>query len=294
MADSAHGDYGATVAKWRLSRRLIEMRKKTGLSTPDVDARLHWERGRLQRIQSNRWSLPDVSTVRDLLRFYNVSDKEQEEAIDLALHARARLWWREYVGDSRDKNRVFENEFPGFENDAHRITIYLPLVIPGLLQTPAYMEALLQAGMKSPAWRKRAIEARLRRQQILDRTDGTAPRLTAVITEASLMYHVGSNADRREQLAHLAAMSQRPNVDLRLIRFEDGPQPGMCGPINFFDFPDDEDPSIVFMETDTAVREVTSPEEARAYIDALARVRSGSLAPAATTAYLEELADTLK
>ena len=294
MADSAHGDYGATVAKWRLSRRLIEMRKKTGLSTPDVDARLHWERGRLQRIQSNRWSLPDVSTVRDLLRFYNVSDKEQEEAIDLALHARARLWWREYVGDSRDKNRVFENEFPGFENDAHRITIYLPLVIPGLLQTPAYMEALLQAGMKSPAWRKRAIEARLRRQQILDRTDGTAPRLTAVITEASLMYHVGSNADRREQLAHLAAMSRRPNVDLRLIRFEDGPQPGMCGPINFFDFPDDEDPSIVFMETDTAVREVTSPEEARAYIDALGRVRSGSLAPAATTAYLEELADTLK
>jgi Domain of unknown function (DUF5753)/Helix-turn-helix domain len=294
VADSAHGEYGATVAKWRLSRRLIAMRQRTGLSTPQVDAKLHWERGRLQRIQSNRWSLPDISTVRDLLRFYNASDKEQEEAIDLALHARTRLWWREYLGDSKDKNRVFENEFPGFENDAHRITIYLPLVIPGLLQTPAYMQALLQAGMKPPAWRKRAMEARLRRQQILERTDGTAPRLTAVITEASLMYHVGSKADRRNQIDHMASMSQRPNVDLRLIRFEDGPQPGMCGPINIFDFPDDEDPSIVFMETDTSIREVTGSEEARAYIDALARVRSGSLAPAATTVYLERLADTLK
>lgn len=294
MADSAHGEYGATVAKWRLSRRLTAMRKRTDLSTPQVDAKLHWERGRLQRIQSNRWTLPDVSTVRDLLRFYNATDKEQQEAIDLTLHARARLWWREYVGDGKDKNRVFENEFPGFENDAHRITSYLPLVIPGLLQTPAYMEALLQAGMKPPSWRKRAMEARLRRQQILERTDGTAPRLTAVITEASLMYHVGSKADRHDQIAHLITMSQRPNVDLRLIRFEDGPQPGMCGPINVFDFPDDEDPSIVFMETDTAVREVTSAEEARAYIDALARVRSGSLASAATTAYLEKLADTLK
>jgi hypothetical protein len=108
------------------------------------------------------------------------------------------------------------------------------------------------------------------------------------------MYRVGSQADRRNQIVHLVEMSHRPNVDLRLIRFEDGPQPGMCGPINIFDFPDDEDPSIVFMETDTEVREVTSPEEARAYIDALARVRSGSLAPAATTAYLEKLAGTLE
>jgi Domain of unknown function (DUF5753)/Helix-turn-helix domain len=294
VVDSARGEYGATVAKWRLSRRLIAMRQRTGLSTPQVDAKLHWERGRLQRIQSNRWSLPDVSAVRDLLRFYNASDKEQEEAIDLALHARARLWWREYVGDSKDKNRVFENEFPGFENDAARISVYLPLVIPGLLQTPAYIEALLAAGVKPPAWRKRAMEARLRRQQILERTDGTAPRLIAVITEASLLYHVGSQSDRRSQITHLAAMSRRPNVELRLLRFADGPHPGMCGPINIFDFPDDEDPRIVFLETDTAIQEVTRSDDARDYITTFTCVRDAALNPARTTTCLEELAETLE
>ena len=294
MADSAHGEYGATVAKWRLSRRLIAMRQRSGLSTPQVDAKLHWERGRLQRIQSNRWSLPDVSTIRDLLRFYKASDKEQEEAIGLALHARARLWWREYAGGSTDKNRVFENEFPGFENDAARISVYLPLLIPGLLQTPGYVEALLNAGVKPPTWRKRATEARLRRQQILERTDGTAPRLIAVITEASLMYRVGSQADRRDQIAHLAAMNRRPNVDLRLLRFADGPHPGMCGPINIFDFPEDEDPRIVFLETDTAIQEVSKSDDAREYSTTFARVRDVALSPARTTTFLEGFAGTLE
>src|SRR6266702_4077622 len=69
-----------------------------------------------------------------------------------------------------------------------------------------------------PQWLERALAARMRRQQILDRTDGTAPRLIAVLTEASLLYRRGSQADRRAQIAHLAAVSRRPNVELRLLR----------------------------------------------------------------------------
>lgn len=294
MADSAYSEYGATVAKRRLSRRIIAMRKRTGLSTPQVDAQMHWERGRLQRMQSNRWTLPDVSAVRDLLRFYGASDKELEEAVELALHARTRLWWREYVGDSNDKYRVFENEFPGFENDASRISVYLPLVIPGLLQTPAYMQALLAAGVKPPAWRERAMEVRLRRQRILDRPDNTAPRLVAVITEASLMYRWGVRDERRALASHLAEMSRRPNIEVRLLRFADGPHPGMCGPINIFDFPDDEDPRIVFLESDTAIQEVNNSDDARAYSTTFTRVHEAALNPTRTTTCLEELAETLE
>src|SRR6266851_3549179 len=47
--------------------------------------------------------------------------------------------------------------------------------------------------------------------------------------------------DRRAQLAHLAAMSRRPGVDLRMLRFAGGPHPGMSSVINIFDFPDDEE-----------------------------------------------------
>jgi len=56
------------------------------------------------------------------------------------------------------------------------------------LQARPYIEALLAVEPWPPPWRERALAARLRRQQILDRADGTAPRLVAVITEASLLY----------------------------------------------------------------------------------------------------------
>jgi Domain of unknown function (DUF5753) len=59
----------------------------------------------------------------------------------------------------------------------------------------SYAQALLAVGPTSPQERERALAARMRREQILDRDDGTAPRLVAMLTEASLMYLWGSQQD---------------------------------------------------------------------------------------------------
>ena len=128
-------------------------------------------------------------------------------------------------------------------------------------------------------WRERALAARLRRQQILDRTDGTAPRLIAVITEAALLYRWGSQTDRRAQIAHLAAISRRPGVELRMLGSPPAPIPGMSSLINIFDFPDDDDPSVVYLENDTAIQEVTKADEVHAYKDTFARIRDAALTP---------------
>jgi len=281
--------YGATVAKRRLARRLTGLRVRSGLSLNEAADKLGWNRGRLNRFEANQWRQPDPSLVRDLARIYGTSEAEREDLEDLVTRSRARLWWHE---PDKDMDKVFSNEFAGFENDAARISVYMPLVLPGLLQTRAYMEALLAAGPWSPRWRERALEARLRRQQILDRADGTVPRLVAVITEASLMYRWGSLEDRRAQVAHLAAISRRPSVELRLLRFAGGPHPGMSSLIDIFDFPDDEDPSIVYLENDTDIQEVTKASEVDAYRATFARIREAALAPAATRTYLDTLSQT--
>ncbi len=170
----------------------------------------------------------------------------------------------------------------------------MPLVLPGLLQTEAYARAILAVGPWDERWRERALAARLRRRQILERADGTAPRLVAVITEAALLYRWGSVPDRRAQVAHLAAASRRPNVDLRMVRFAGGPHPGMSSVINIFDFPDDDEPSIVYLENDTAIQEVTKPDEVRAYKSTFTQIRDAALAPAATRTYLDNLSQTLE
>ena len=283
MSDDA---YGATVAKRRLALRLIELRQASGHTANHVCDLLNWGRGKVGRFEANQWKRPEMSDIRDLARVYGVGEAEAEELEQLAAHARARPWWRDYPD-------VFENEFPGIENDASQIRIFMPLVLPGLLQTREYMAVVLRAGSRPPNFVRRAIEARMRRQEILERTDGTAPRLSAVITEASLMYRWGSKGDRREQIEHLATLSREPGIDLRIQRFADGPPTGMHSMVNIFDLPGDES-RLVYLETDVAIHEVSKREEVESYVHGFSRAQDAALEPGDTTAYLKYLAEQLE
>ncbi|HEX3390749.1 MAG TPA: helix-turn-helix transcriptional regulator [Streptosporangiaceae bacterium] len=283
MSDDA---YGATVAKRRLALRLIQLRQASGHTANHVCDLLNWGRGKVGRFEANQWKRPEMSDIRDLARVYGVGETEAEELEQLAAQARARPWWRDYPD-------VFENEFPGFENDASHIRIFMPLVLPGLLQTQEYMAVVLRAGSRPPSFVRRAIEARMRRQEILQRTDGRAPRLAAVITEASLMYRWGSKGDRREQIEHLATLSREPGIDLRIQRFADGPPTGMHSMVNIFDLPGEES-RLVYLETDVAIHEVSKREEVESYVHGFSRAQDAALEPGDTTAYLKYLAEQLE
>ena len=283
MTDEA---YGATVAKRRLSRRLLQLRVQSGYTANHVCDMLNWGRGKVGRFEANQWKRPEMSDIRDLLRIYNVDEGEREQLEELAIQARARPWWRDY-------SDIFENEFPGFENDASRIRVFMPLVLPGLLQIQDYAEAFMRIGPRPPSWRRKVLDTRLRRQEILSRPADTAPMLTAVITEASLRYQWGSRTDRRDQIEHLIDMGRRPNIDLRIQRFTDGPPPGLSSAINIFDFAEGE-PSIAFTETDFAVVEVNDPDQVSRYIQSFEKAVDGALEPSDTAIYLRQLADQLE
>jgi hypothetical protein len=283
MADDA---YGATIAKRRLARLLTEARENTGYTANNVCDILNWGRGKVGRFEANQWKRPEMSDIRDLVRIYELPDSGKEEIEELAVKARARAWWRD-VAD------IFDSEFPGYENDATTIQVFMPLILPGLLQVPPYTEALLHAGPRPPAWRRKSLEARQRRQEILDRADGTAPKFSAVITEASLLYRWGAREDRRQQIEHLIDLSARRSLDLRIQRFEDGPPAGIVSMVNIFGFRDDE-PSIVFLETDYAIEEVSKPDSVDRYTESFERASDAALEPADTTGYLEHLARRLE
>jgi transcriptional regulator with XRE-family HTH domain len=278
--------YGATIAKRRLAQRLSELRVASGYTANHVCDILNWGRGKVGRFEANQWKRPEMSDVRDLLRIYGVTGSEGEEVEELAVRARARPWWRDFP-------EIFDSEFPGYENDASTIRAFMPLILPGLLQTPAYIESLLRTGPRPPKWRRDALAARLRRQEILDRSDGTAPTLSAVITEASLLYRWGTHADRREQILHLVDMAARRNVELRVQRFEDGPPSGAHSMVNIFGFGGGE-PSLVFVETDYMIEEVSKRESVHGYTQSFDRACDGALDPRDTVAYLERLADRLE
>lgn len=278
--------YGATIAKLRLSRELTQMRVAAGYTANHVCDMLNWGRGKVGRFEANQWKRPEMSDIRDLLRFYQVSEAVTSEIEGLAMMARSRPWWRDY-------SDIYDNEFAGFEADAVRIRVFTPLVIPGILQTAEYIEALMRSGGKPPAWRRRAIEARIRRQRILDRDKVTVPQVDAVIAEASLMYRWGSRSERRDQISHLIELGQRPNIRLHLQRFIDGPPPGMFSAVQIFDYAGEE-PSLVFTETDHGIQEVGDAEYVRGYIESFDRAVDVALEAADTIVYLRQFEERLE
>jgi hypothetical protein len=283
VSDEAHG---ATIAKLLLSRKLTELRVQAGYTANHVCDMLNWGRGKVGRFEANQWKRPEMSDIRDLLRFYQADLACAAEIEELAMQARLRPWWRDYQD-------IFENEFPGFEADATRIRVFTPLVIPGLLQTADYIDALMRSSGKPPAWRRRATEARLRRQRVLEGDDLSAPMLEAVIAEASLLYRWGSRTERRDQLLHLAAIGERPRVRLHLQRFADGPPPGMFSAVQIFDYSSVK-LSLVFTETDHGIQEVSDPEYVNSYVEAFERAVDAALEPRDTTQYLKQLAERLE
>ncbi|GAA4626145.1 helix-turn-helix transcriptional regulator [Actinoallomurus vinaceus] len=280
--------YGATIAKRRLSRILTDLRLQTGHPANHICDTLTWGRGKVGRFEANAWKRPEMSDIRDLLRVYEADEATRREVEDLAIRAKPRAWWRDsYYQD------VFEDgEFPGFEADASEIRTCMPLILPGLLQTEAYIRAQMEVGTRNAEWCERALRGRLRRQAILDR-DENAPRLIALITEASLRYRWGSAEERRDQIQHLIKAGQRTNVEIRILRFQDGFHPGMNSLINAFTFPYPDEPPMVYLETDTSAKEV-DVNEARSYLDLFERIRSAAVSEAEGSAFLSSLVETME
>ncbi|MEO3855968.1 DUF5753 domain-containing protein [Acrocarpospora sp. B8E8] len=101
-----------------------------------------------------------------------------------------------------------------------------PLLVPGLLQTEPYAREIFAREPRiTPAEAEDRVQARLQRQQILDRDD--APSLLALIDVGVLRRPVGDSALMRDQLDFLLDVAQRPAVSIQLV--DPACLPGLMG-----------------------------------------------------------------
>ncbi|WP_344440963.1 helix-turn-helix transcriptional regulator [Kitasatospora nipponensis] len=109
-------------------------------------------------------------------------------------------------------------EYVEEEAKAIELRNFEAMCLPGLLQTPAYVRALLGSGANklddAPDTTEEAIAVRLERQQIL--TSETPTFAFFVLDESSLLRPVGGREVMRGQLDHLLAVAELPNVALQV------------------------------------------------------------------------------
>ncbi|GAA1904682.1 helix-turn-helix transcriptional regulator [Streptantibioticus ferralitis] len=103
--------------------------------------------------------------------------------------------------------------FVELEEQASAIQSFETRLIPGLLQTEGYAQAVL-AGAR-PDKIEELVAARLNRQRILSRDD--PPRLWVIIDENALRRNLGGPSVMRAQLARLLEAAEVPRIVVQVV-----------------------------------------------------------------------------
>ena len=191
--------------------------------------------------------------------------REFAATMDAELKAGGRLLelWDDLVLDSAFPTWF---DWPNIEAEAVMIQSYQPLLVHGLLQTPGYVSAILRDA--------NAVEARLNRQKILTRQQPPPPLFSLLLDEVALHRETGGPAVMQEQLAHLLAVSDLPNVSLQIVPSR-GEHLGNSGAFNLATLEDRSEVAYV----DSAIRGLTvnDPDEIASVARTLIEVRSFAL-----------------
>ncbi|MFD7164120.1 helix-turn-helix domain-containing protein [Streptomyces violascens] len=231
-----------TVRRRRLGQELRRLRELKGMTAEEVAERLLVSQSKISRLENGRRSISQRD-VRDLCGVYEVEDHRIVDSLmQMAKDSRQQGWWHAF-GD------IPYSVYIGLETDAASLRVYDPQVVPGLLQTPQYAEALIAGALPetAPTDVEKRVNVRLRRQERVRAVENPL-RLWVVIDEAALRRRVGDKQLMIDQLEFLIERSQLPHVTVQVLPFSMGAHPGINGQYAILEFPDASDSSVVYIE----------------------------------------------
>lgn len=275
-------DQSPTVRGRRLVRELKRLREGSGLTPDEAAARLDFSRSKIYRLETGK-SRVDADDLEDMLELYEVASPERDALIQLGKEARRRGWWTRYKDVFSGSYVVLESEASGIRRCAS--------LIPGVFQTTDYARAVIAAtgpwlGTEEVG---RRVAARAARQQALF-SAAEVPHMHVVLDESALRRQVGSPDIMRQQITALAAAARRSDVVLQVMPFGAGACAGMAGDFVILDFPEPEDPSVVYTEGLFGDLYLESKGETDRYILAWTQMCEQALDSAASSAMIADLA----
>jgi len=248
-----------TVRLRKVVRRLHQWREAAGMRQDDVAAALQWSKAKVSRFE-NADQVPGPADVIALAAVYGVPDAERDEYVALSLQARQRGWWQSY-GNSLASNF---GEYVGLEAEASHVREFAIDLIPGLLQTEAYAEALAQAWVPRVSDEVARDRATLRTERQKNLFGEDPLSVTAVVGEAALRQRVGGVDVMSAQLQHLVTLARSDNITVQVIPFSAGAVPAMGSPFIMLTL-DEDDPEVAFSEHLSGCVYVEDPGEVDSY-----------------------------
>ena len=278
----------ATVPRRQLGRFLRHQREAAGKTIRAAADYMDCSTQKIWRIEKGAVPVRGPE-VKQLCEFYRTDPSITEALVGLAKGTKARGWWQSY-------REVVMPEwlelFIGLEAAAARIRKYEPEVVPGLLQAPAYMEAIIR--IDTPHFTDADVHAGIHikreRQALLSRHFPPPPSLEVILSEGVLLGSIDVPGAMQQQLWHLLKANQEGRANVRVLPLSAAPhRASVSGKFTILEFPalDPTDkgahePPTVYSDGLTGAIYLDKPHEIDAYeevwndIDRLALSVEGS------------------
>ncbi|MGW8887968.1 helix-turn-helix domain-containing protein [Streptomyces sp. NPDC055749] len=273
-----------TVRRRRLGQELRRLREIKGMTAEEVAERLLVSQSKISRLENGRRSISQRD-VRDLCGVYEVEDHRIVDSLmQMAKDSRQQGWWHAF-GD------IPYSVYIGLETDAESLRVYEPQVVPGLLQTRQYAEALINGALpeSAPSDIEKRVNVRARRQDRINAPEHPL-RLWAVIDESALHRMVGGKQVMIDQLEHLIEQSNLPHVTIQVLPFEMGAHPGINGQYAILEFPDAADSSVVYIEGVTSDLYLEKANDVQRYSVMYEHLRAQALNVEQTREFISDIA----
>ncbi|WP_199441967.1 helix-turn-helix domain-containing protein [Umezawaea beigongshangensis] len=259
----------STARTRQLGDELRAKRQAAELRGTELAARLNWSPAKIHKLESGERGTSDVD-VALFLTHCGVTGAELDRLLTLNRETGRAAWLQLEGAEQVRRTRTLAAE----EARATTITAYHCLLIPGLLQSRAYVEHI---GNGPP-------DSRLRRQDVLYRPD--RPDASFFIDEQVLRRPIGGSQIMHDQLMHLLFVP----AEVRIVPV--GHQTN--GGIEFGNFVllDDADGrSVVYLESKVANVFLEEPGHVALYRETAHELSEIALDAGQSRAFLTRLAD---
>jgi hypothetical protein len=206
------------------------IRNQCGLTLEDVCLKLKWQQSKLSRMEGGQQCISEADLA-SVLVMYEVTGKERQRLLHLSERQDDPGRWENSPELSEESRTLMR-----LEPEANSIVDVETLLVPGLVQTTDYAEAIMKAANLRPEQIVARVKARMARQDILFKDK--PPKLDMILDETILRRVVGSHKIMARQLRALLDATERPNVRLRIVPFQQAMDAGLVdGPLYLMDFP---------------------------------------------------------
>ncbi|MGA5702939.1 helix-turn-helix domain-containing protein [Peterkaempfera bronchialis] len=190
---------------------LRELREAGGKEAKAVARSAAMSPSKLSRIETGK-ATPTVMDVERVLTALGVSDEIRAELAEVARRAATEaVAWRLHrrMGFAQHQDAI-----KAVESETQTQRLFQPSCMPGLVQTPEYVRAILTGKQLTEEMLSRTVGARLERQRVLYQAEKS---FRFVITESVLRWRLLSAPEMAMQLDRIIAVSRLPNVWIGVV-----------------------------------------------------------------------------